>query len=116
MSQQYVEVELGGKARLLRYDYNAVCDIEEQLGMGVGAVFTQQQAGFRVVRVLYWAGLKWKEQGITLQRVGQMLQDEMANNGTTILDLLKPVMKALKKSKTLGEMKDVEGNEDEGNE
>lgn len=112
MSQQYIEVELDGKTRLLRFDYNTVCDIEERFGKGIAAIFTQEQVGFNVVRLFYWAGLKWKDRGLTVDRVGQMLHSEIAG-GQKLDELLQPIMRALKQSKLLGEAKD---DEDEGNE
>lgn len=109
MSQQYIEIELAGKTRLLRFDYNAVCDIEEKYGKGIGAILNTEQVGLRVLRVFYWAALKWKDQGLTLDRVGQMLQTEIAENGSDVKTLFEPVLKALKQSKVLGEVKDEEG-------
>ena len=110
MSQQFIEVELGGKVRLLRFDYNAVCDIEQQFGKGIASIFSQEQIGFNVVRLFYWAGLKWKDQGLTTQRVCQLLQEEM-ENGSDLNALVEPIMKALKQSKLLGESGNDEKNE-----
>lgn len=111
MSQQYIEIELDGKTRLLRFDYNAVCDVEEKFGKGIGSILNTEQVGLRVLRVFYWAALRWKDQGLTLERVGQMLQKEIAENGTELKALFEPVLKALKQSKVLGDVKNDEEDE-----
>lgn len=112
MSQQYTEVELGGKTRLLRYDYNAVCEIEEQFGKGISAIFANDQAGFRSVRIILWAGLRWKDPGITLQRVGQMLNEEV-KNGTSLEEIFKIAFKALNKSGVFGKKADVDDTDED---
>ncbi|MFK7695407.1 hypothetical protein [Paenibacillus sp. HJGM_3] len=113
MSQQYVEVELGGSTRQLRFDFNAICDIEEKFGKGVAAIFSEEQIGFNLVRLFYWAGLKWRDRGLTVERVGQMLYKEI-EAGQNLNDLLQPIMKALKQSRVLGEMKEASGDEGNG--
>lgn len=114
MSQQYIEVELAGKTRLLRIDYNAVCEIEEKFGKGVHAVLSSEQIGLRALRIFYWAALKWKDPGLTLDRVGQMLHKEITENGANLSTLFEPVMNALKQSKILGNAEE-EAESEEGN-
>lgn len=104
----YTKVELAGKEYLLKYDFNASCDIEDVYGKGVYAVLNEEQVGFKLARTFYWAGLKWKYPGLTLQVVGSMLGKEIQDNGKNIAELMGPVMNALKKSKLLG------GNKTEG--
>ncbi|NTX58759.1 hypothetical protein HR086_46485 [Myxococcus sp. CA039A] len=103
MSQQYVEVEIGGKTRLLRFDFNAICEIEERTGKGVAAIFSEQSVGFNTIRLFLWAGLKWKIPGLQPQQVGQWLQEE-AEKGNQPMQYLKPVMEALKRAKILKEV------------
>lgn len=98
----YKKVELDGKEYLLKFDYNAACDLEEYFGKGIAAILHEEQVGFRLVRGFYWAGLKWKQHGLTLDQVGKMLGKELQENGKDIGELMKPVMEALKKSKLLG--------------
>jgi hypothetical protein len=112
MSQQYLEVELDGKPRLLRFDFNSICEIEERFGKGIARIFSEEQVGFNVIRLFYWAGLKWKDRGLTVDRVGQMLHTDVAA-GRSLDELLKPIMQALKLSKVLGNTKEDE--DDEGN-
>jgi hypothetical protein len=102
----YVEVHFGGKDRLLKFDVNAACDLEDYFGKGVPAILHEEQIGFRLCRAFYWAGLKWKEPGLTIQRVGMMLNKEIQEEGKTIMDMMEPVMDALKKSRLLNAPKD----------
>lgn len=98
----YKAVELDGKEYLLKFDYNSACDLEDIFGKGVAAILTEEQIGFRLVRAFYWAGLKWKMHGLTIDNVGRMLGKEIQENDKSIMDLMEPVMDALKKSKLLG--------------
>ncbi|ANC77175.1 hypothetical protein ABE65_010325 [Fictibacillus phosphorivorans] len=108
--QKYVQVELDGKTKLLRFDYNSVSDLEAFYGKGISAILTEEQMGFNTLRIFYTFGLKWKEHGITPQRVGNML-GEAIENGESMESLFKPIMKALNLSKLLGD--EVEIPEDE---
>lgn len=116
MSQQYLEIELDGKTHLLRFDFNSVCDVEERLGRGIIATLTKEQIGFNMTRVLYWAGLKWKDRGLTVERAGQLLMKEV-EKGKSLNDLMVPVINALMKSGLLGKLdEDSENDEsEEGN-
>ncbi|CAM3876748.1 hypothetical protein COLU111180_11985 [Cohnella lubricantis] len=101
--RSFVEVELGGKSRLLKYDFNAVCEVEERTGKGVAAIFSENSVGFNTVRLFLWAGLKWKIPGIQPAQVGQWLQQEV-ENGKTPMTFLQPIMVALKRAKILREV------------
>lgn len=92
-----VRIELGGKERQLKYDFNALADFEDLMGMGVSAAFQGGQAGFRSIRALFWAGLRHKEKGLTLERVGTMLSKEL-EKGTTMEDLMGYIEKAMEAS------------------
>lgn len=116
MSQQYVEIELDGKTRLLRFNFNTVSELEERLGKGIIAVLTQDQIGFNLTRTLYWAGLKWKDRGLTIERTGQMLQKEVEEKGASLETLMEPVVNALMKSGLLGKVdEDTEEDEEDPN-
>lgn len=112
----YEVVELNGKEYKLKFDYNATCDLEDIFGKGVAVILSEEQIGFRMVRAFYWAGLKWKDKGITLDRVGNMLGKEIQENGKSIMDLMPPVMNALKKSGLLGNAPKDEFADDDENE
>ena len=101
--RSFVEVELGGKTRLLKYDFNAICDIEERFGKGVAAIFSEQSVGFNTIRLFLWAGLKWKLPGLQPQQVGQWLQLE-AEQGRQPMEFMQPILIALKRAKILREV------------
>jgi hypothetical protein len=108
----YETVTLGGKDRLLKFDVLAAFEIEEKFGKGLPAIMNEEQIGFRLIVTFYWAGLKWKEQGLTMQRVANMLNKEITENGVNFADLMKPVFNALNKSKLLSAPKDEFDPED----
>lgn len=101
--RSFVEVELGGKTRLLKYDFNAICEIEERTGKGVAAIFSEQNVGFNTIRLFLWAGLKWKIPGLQPQQVGQWLQQEM-EEGKTPMSFLQQILVALKRAKIFKEV------------
>jgi hypothetical protein len=100
--KKYVEVELGGKTKLLRFDLNSVSDLEAFYDKGITAILNEEQFGFNALRIFYTFGLRWKEPGITPQRMGVLL-DEAIQEGESLDSLFKPIMKALNNSKLLGE-------------
>ena len=75
----YVNIELD-RPRRIRFDTNALCDAEEALGVGIGAMMNQQM-GFRAIRALLWAGLRWEDRGLTLERTGRLMQQFLENGG-----------------------------------
>ncbi len=105
--KRYVEVELGGSIRRLRFDFNAIIDLEEYFGKGIGAIMSEEQVGFRVMRALYWAGLKSYNRRVNIEQVGIWLQEEI-ENGKALDELFEPVTKALQASGLLGETDDIE--------
>ena len=110
MSKRYVEVELGDSVRKLRYDFNAVVDLEDYFGKGIASILSQEQVGFQALRALYWAGLKWRNGKLTLQQVGLWLQQEI-ESGTGLDRMFEPVVKALEVSGLLGKANSEEPRE-----
>jgi hypothetical protein len=51
--KRYVEVELDGKMKLVKFDFNAVSEVEEYFGKGIMAIFKEDQVGFNTIRILY---------------------------------------------------------------
>ena len=92
-----VTVELGGKTRELVYDYNALADVEERAGMGIAALFTEERAGYHLIRLLLWGGLRPAEPRLTPARVGDFVQEyKMA--GGDLETLMNKVLEALRAS------------------
>ncbi len=109
-----VFITIGGKERKLRYDINAAADMEELMG-GKSLLYVMSNpmaAGFSALRILLWGGLKHAEKGLTLQRVGLMMQEYMESGGS-IETLAEKIGEAVRKSKILGEER--KDDTDEGN-
>jgi hypothetical protein len=103
-----VYITIGGKERKLRYDINAAADMEELMG-GKSLLYVlgnPMSAGFSAIRVLLWGGLKHADKGLTLQRVGVMMQDYMEAGGR-LETLAVKISDAVRKSKIMGEETDV---------
>jgi hypothetical protein len=104
-----VEIELGGKSRRLRYDFNAIADIEQKAGLGIGALFDENRAGLNSLRLLIWGGLKWQERGLTVEQAGQIVGDYLKDGGS-LEELMGKVTDALRQSGVIGFQEVEEGN------
>ena len=91
------EFEVKGRTHRLRYDFNALADIEEASGMGIAKIFSADMIGLNTIRLLVWAGLKHEDHGITTQRAGLVIKDMMAE-GHTFDTIMTLVLAALDKS------------------
>ena len=112
----YEVIEVNGEQKFLRYDFNAVADLEEKFDTGIQQLMTEKRVGFSVIRGLLWAGLKWKDKGLTLERAGKIAQT-MMQEGKTFEDIMTPIMSAIKKSGVFGNMdKKEDGDEADPNE
>jgi len=110
-----VRVVLNGEEKRLRFDFNAMADFEEVMGYGLFAALQESQIGFKTIRAFYWAGMRWKEKGLTLERTGNMLSEELSN-GTELQDLMNPIEKALINSGIIpdqDEQDELESEQDE---
>ena len=91
-----VIVELGGKQRKLRYDFNAMSDFEQVTGQSL--FNAMQNMGIGTIRALYWAGLKHQDKGLTLDRTGKMISKAMMEDGLSLENLMNPAVEALVQS------------------
>lgn len=103
-----------GKQKALRLDFNAIADLEALLGMGIGSLVSEENVGFNIIRGFYWAGLKWKERGLTVEQAGNFIQNEI-NGGRSFEDLMVPVTEAMIASGII-DRAEVEGEEVNGEE
>src|SRR5699024_9395438 len=83
-----------GEEKMFRLDFNAIADLEALLGMGVGHLINEKNIGFNIIRGFYWAGLKFKDKGMTVQRAGNFIQSEL-NGGRGFEELMEPVTEAM---------------------
>lgn len=75
-----VAVRLGKEGKFINFTNNALCDLEEELGHSVMALFggdettRAEKLGFRQVRAMMWAGIRGaKGARYTLEEVGEMM-------------------------------------------
>lgn len=66
---------------LLKYDFNAIADIEDKLGKPIGALFSGDGLGFNSLRLLVWGGMKANQPGLTIPAAGLMIQTYSLHGG-----------------------------------
>lgn len=76
----FIELE-DKKPRPLRYDHNAVADLEELCGFGLGSLLAERKMAFHGLRLLVWAGLKWRDRTMTPQKAGDLIQTFVTRGG-----------------------------------
>lgn len=88
-----VPIELD-RPRRLRFDVNALADLEIALGgQSLSEVFSGEMR-IATIRALLWAGLRHEDRGITIERAGALLQKSI-DDGKTMADLLGRVSEAV---------------------
>lgn len=80
-----------GRKRDLKFNVNALADFEQETGMGF-AQMMKQRAVFGSARAMIWAGLKWQDRGLTIEKVGELLseylQDPEVEEGAHTIDTI----------------------------
>ncbi len=66
----------------LKFDFNAIADIEEKAGAGIGSLFSNDKMGFNTLRLLIWGGMKWQDKTLTLGGAGIGIQNYIQGGGT----------------------------------
>jgi hypothetical protein len=66
-----VEIRLDGEVHVLRYGFNELCELEEELGMAFQDV--AQKANARFLRAALWVAMRKKDRRLTLEQVGNKL-------------------------------------------
>lgn len=77
------EVPLPGTEYVLRYDVNALCEVEDATKDNILEVISKLQDGkpsFKIIRLLLWAGLRSGTPGITVEEAGRIMQDAGIQN------------------------------------
>lgn len=103
---------MDGKQKVMKLDFNAIADLEALLGMGIGSLVSDQNVGFNIIRGFYWAGLKFKDRGLTVERAGNFVQSEI-NGGRSFEDLMVPVTEAMIASGIIDKAQIEDEEEDE---
>lgn len=74
------------KERHLRFTINALSDLEEVLGMGLGEIFTAPGGlGIRTIRAALWSGLKHEDSALTVPRTGDLVQSYLESGGSFLV-------------------------------
>jgi len=63
------------KSYTLKYNFNAIVDIEDTLKKPITQLVQSDQFGLREIRAILWGGLKWENNGLTLQQTGFLIDD-----------------------------------------
>jgi hypothetical protein len=101
----FAEIEIRGVKKFIKFDLNATADLEEYFGIGFAQIMSEQKVGFSTLRAMYWAGLKWTMKGLTIPQAGVIVQEKL-ENGESMQDLFKPVLKAMQNSGLMGKNDD----------
>lgn len=84
------------KPRRVRFNHNALADIEDAAQVGIMDLLSVQKRNFSGIRLLTWAGLKYGgDRGITPERAGDLV-DAYVENGKPLDALLDELLAALK--------------------
>ncbi|MBW3113485.1 hypothetical protein KYJ26_16650 [Bacillus sp. MCCB 382] len=107
-------IELGGKARELRFTFKSLKALEGHYGKSIQKVFEEEinRGGLNEVSVLIWACLR--KEKFTLNKVDDMIEDAIENEELTLQDLSEKMKSAIEESKVLkGVNVDAEGTDEE---
>lgn len=92
----------GGKVRRLRYDFNAISELEEKLGITIGQLMSaDHKSGFREIRGFLLVGLKWENRALTPEKIGELIQKHIDEGGELSL-VMDKCTEALKRSGLFG--------------
>lgn len=115
----FTKIELGASEYNVKYDINALCSLEQELGnKSLQEIFSQESLNFSWIRSVLWAGLLYSDPKITPKKVGRMLDNHFEKGGS-LEDVVQSIMGAItqvlpgneeKKAKGKGATKKKKGN------
>lgn len=75
MPTQSIPIELGGKTRHIRYTFNALVTLEDELGIPISEIgeIMSGSVSLKNLRRLIWAGLIHEDKDLTQEEVGEFL-------------------------------------------
>lgn len=101
-----------GRQRNLKYDINAIADIEREMKVGINEIMSNERMGFDVLRVMLWAGLKHEDQSLSPYKVGNHIQKFIVDNKSNLMEALEKfqdsVIEGLKASELFGDIDEEE--------
>ena len=76
MPKKSIPIELGGKTRQLRYDFNALVALEDALDISISEIGKLMSGSVRLkdLRSIVWAGLLHDNEEVTEKEVGGWLE------------------------------------------
>jgi len=94
----HVEITLD-KPRKIRYNVNAMCDLEEIFGgQGLASIFDEGKAGFTQLRALLYVGLKHGgDKKITIEDTGSLIDNHVLIPQKPLEDVFEYVKQAMDK-------------------
>lgn len=102
-----IAIELD-RIRHLRLTPNALADAETITGLGIAAMVGVDRIGFRSIRALLWAGLKWEDRALTIEKAGDLMEI-WREHGKTLEQLGDLIVSALEESGWFPEIQKVLG-------
>jgi hypothetical protein len=107
-----------GRPRHLKFDINAIADVERETKAGFMTIMGQDRIGFDTVRIMIWAGLKHEDPSLTVFKVGEHLQKYITTNKTNMMIAISTfsdaILEALKLSGLIDDGEGDRGNETAG--
>ena len=88
MAGTHITMELGGQTRQLRFDLNALAELEDKLGVGISEIGTMR-ASAKTIRAMAWAALLHADASLTEQQVGSWI------TGDNFAEVTDRIMEAL---------------------
>lgn len=95
MSITHTEILLD-RPRRLRFSINAFVDLEKALKRPLGAILTGTTAvSIEDFRAMLWAGLRWEDPDLTLEKAGEVLEAYLAVEGNRMKPLYELTVEVL---------------------
>ena len=113
----FAKVELGASEYSVKYDINALCSLEQELGnKSLQEIFSSDSLNFSWIRSVLWAGLLHGDAKITPKKVGRMLDNHFESGGSleavvqSLMGAITQVLPGSENSKGKGAAKKKKGN------
>ena len=77
MPKPSIPITLGGKTRHLRYTFNALCKLEQELGIPMSEIIEMAAGSVSLTkfRAMIWAGLLDEDTNLTVEDVGGWMEE-----------------------------------------
>lgn len=68
----YLNIEID-RTRRLRFDHNAMADVEVQMALGIQELLSRNMS-FAFLRVMMWSTAKWEDVRLTIEGAGDLVE------------------------------------------